>query len=58
MRTAQQRAGRLRPDADLAALALMIMGAAHQRALHRHLGIAADRLPSARAVALALASTT
>jgi AcrR family transcriptional regulator len=49
------RAGRLRADADLRTLALMIVGAAHQRALHRQLSTAQDRLPSSRDVATNLA---
>lgn len=53
----EQSAGRLRADADLRPLALMIMGAAHQRALHRLMSIAPDRLPSSRAVATNLALT-
>jgi AcrR family transcriptional regulator len=54
---AERRAGRLRADADLRALALMLVGAAHQRALHRHLSAAPDRLPSSQAVATNLALT-
>lgn len=56
----QRRAGRLRADADLRTLALMIVGAAHQRALNGHLSTARDRLPSSHAVAtnLALAMST
>lgn len=53
----ERRAGRLRADADLRTLALMIVGAAHQRALHRHLSTARDRLPSSHAVAANLALT-
>jgi AcrR family transcriptional regulator len=53
----EQRAGRLRADADPRTLALMIVGAAHQRALFRHLGIAPDRLPSSHAIATNLALT-
>jgi AcrR family transcriptional regulator len=57
---AERRAGRLRADADLRTLALMIVGAAHQRALNGHLSTAPDRLPSSHAVAtnLALAMST
>jgi AcrR family transcriptional regulator len=57
---AERRAGRLRADADLRALALMIVGAAHQRALNGHLNTTRDRLPSSHAVAtnLALAMST
>jgi AcrR family transcriptional regulator len=54
---AERRAGRLRPDADLRTLALLIVGAAHQRALHRRLSTAPDRLPSSHAVATNLALT-
>jgi AcrR family transcriptional regulator len=53
----QRRAGRLRADADLPTLALLLVGAAHQRALHRHLSTAPDRLPSSDAVATSLALT-
>jgi AcrR family transcriptional regulator len=55
----EQHAGRLRADADAdpRALALLIVGAAHQRALHRLLRVAPSRLPSSRAVARNLALT-
>ncbi|WP_412538286.1 helix-turn-helix domain-containing protein [Longispora sp. K20-0274] len=51
------RAGRIRADLDLPALALTILAAAHQRALLRHLGTPAALLPSAGAVAGNLALT-
>jgi AcrR family transcriptional regulator len=54
---AERRAGRLRADADLRTLALMLVGAAHQRALHHHLSTAPDRLPSSRVIAATLALT-
>jgi hypothetical protein len=53
----ERRAGRLRADADLPTLALMLVGAAHQRALHRHLSTAPDRLPSSRVIAATLTLT-
>lgn len=52
---AEQDAGRLRTDVDAHAYALVVIGVAHQRALHRQLGVAPDRLPSTRAVAADLA---
>jgi AcrR family transcriptional regulator len=50
----EQQAGRVRPDADLEAVALLIVGIAHQHALDRHLtGKRATTLPTfAQAVAL------
>ncbi|MFE0151437.1 TetR/AcrR family transcriptional regulator [Nonomuraea sp. NPDC059007] len=53
---AEQRAGRMRASLDPVAGALLLIGAGHQRALHRYLlgDLAAGLLPSAESVAGAL----
>lgn len=53
---ADRGAGLLRTDVDLQAVALMIMGAAHQRALQQVLGAARGRLPSVANLAATLAT--
>ncbi|MFI6291377.1 TetR/AcrR family transcriptional regulator [Nonomuraea sp. NPDC050790] len=54
---AEQRAGRVRESLDAAAGALLLIGAGHQRALHRYLlgGLAEGVLPPVESVAETLA---
>ncbi|WP_100444676.1 TetR/AcrR family transcriptional regulator [Glycomyces xiaoerkulensis] len=44
--TAEQALGRVRDTADLRAIALIIIGVAHQRAVQRYVGTPEERLPA------------